>query len=198
MKIRVASIRWVRLWIALLVCAGVAITYAPRLHAQEGQIGSDAPMVYEPMQTPPPKEAGPAMKVLQAVCWYLPNRLMDLTDVFRFHLAVGDGMGATVRATKFLCASWFEDNARCVGWTKRKPPIFGEHIEERYFGFLFAQEGEIDRDPTEVGLSAHLMVIGLNFALSASEALDAVLGVAGIDLMGDDHGPSLFDFTDKK
>jgi len=155
---------------------------------------ADAPMAFEhmPEQAPPP-QPGPVMRVFQSICWYLPNRIMDITDIPRFYITMGDGMGISVRATKWLCASWYHDDVRCLGWTKRQPPWFDEKIEESYFGFIVAQEGEISRDPTEFGLSLHFILIGANIALSAGETLDALAGFVGVDLMGDDHGPVMFD-----
>lgn len=148
----------------------------------------DQPTGNSPLVPPPAKPAG-AARVWQAICWYLPNRLMDLSDIPRIHVALGDGQGVSLRATKFLTATWFEDNAYCLGWAKRTPPWFGEQIQERYLGFLGAQEGDLDRDPTEVGVSVHLLVAGANAAISLGEIADAAAGFVGIDLMGDDHGP---------
>lgn len=161
-----------------------------------GEFSFDQPTVFQPMPQPSKTEPqSAAAKFGEAACWYLPNRLMDLTDILRFHLSIGDGMGATLRASKYLYASWFQDEAFCLGWTKRTPPWFGEHIEERYFGFFAASEGELDRDSSEIGLSAHFLVAGFNVALSAGETLDALLGFVGVDLMGDDHGPVMYDYT---
>lgn len=153
-------------------------------------VNYDPPTSNSPMVPPPARPSGGA-RVWQAICWYIPNRIMDLTDIPRFHVALGDGQGLSIRATKFLTATWFEDNSYCLGWTKRTPPWFGEQIQERYLGFLGAQEGDLDRDPTEVGLSVHLLVGGANAAISLGEIADAAAGLVGIDLMADDHGPFL-------
>lgn len=163
--------------------------YTPRLGTP---INSDTPTAYEPMPCPP-KPPSMGVKALQAICWYLPNRFMDLIDIPRAYITIGDGMGMSFRLTKYvLYASWFEDDAFCIGWTKRKPLFFGEQVQERYFSFLAAREGKMDRDPTDVGLAVHLAIGGLNVAISGGELLDALAGWVGIDLMGDDHGPVLF------
>ncbi|MCL5269045.1 MAG: hypothetical protein M1457_00465 [bacterium] len=175
---------------------GLAMTLAFTLDAPAQNYRGNPPTAHSSMVKPPaPETESPVMRVFEAICWYLPNRIMDFSDIPRFHLAVGDGSGFTVRASRFLYASWFYDESLCLGWTKRMPPVFGEKIEESYFGFLAARQGQLDRDPTELGLSAHLMIVGLNFALSAGEALDALTGIAGIDLAGDDHGPVMFDYA---
>lgn len=179
----------------LLMGALMLAIAAPAVRAQQTQQSVSPPMSYEPMPTP--EKSKQEMNWFSAVCWYLPNRLMDLTDVPRFYLTIGDGLGATLRITKYCYASWFEDHARCFGWTKRTPPWFDEHIEERYFGFLAAHEGELDRDPTEVGISLHFLLLGINLALSGSEAVDFFSGIAGIDLVGDDHGPVMHDYTEE-
>ena len=106
-------------------------------------------------------------------------------------MTVGDGMGFSARATKYLNATWFQDSAYCLGWSRREPPFFTEQIDERYFGFLLIDEGELDRDPSEIGLSMHFIVVGMNVAASLGEAADFLAGIVGIDLAGDDHGPLL-------
>ncbi|HPK03347.1 MAG TPA: hypothetical protein PLS90_12910 [Candidatus Sumerlaeota bacterium] len=178
--------------LTLLLLTVVAIAFvAPTVSAQ---YETDPPTGYMPKDEPapdPPASAG--RRVLEAICWYLPNRIVDIADIFHLYLTAGDGLGITVRATQLLWASWFEDDAYGIGWDPRKPPIFGESVSERYFGFLFASQGDIDRDPTEIGLSLHFVYLGLNAAVSLGEAVDALLGFAGIDLMADDHGPMLFE-----
>lgn len=181
-----------RMMSTCLICA-LVLAWGGTSSLAQAPTGSDVSGAHSELPEPVAEESGPVMKVLQAACWYIPNRIMDVSDVFRFHFALGEGNGATVRATKWiLWASWFEDSALCLGWTKRRGILFDETIEERYFALLAASEGDIDRDPTEVGLSFHFIAIGMNFAASAGEALDAVLGVVGVDLMADDHGPVLF------
>lgn len=165
----------------------------------------DAPMVHSPV-TVPAQEApkvSTGMKIFQAVSWYIPNRIADLFDVPKLHLALGSGLGGTLRATKYFFFSYFDTETYCIGWGGRKMNaggsiFFHERMDEKYLGFLAAQQGKIQRDPSEVGLSLHLWAIGLNFALSGAELIDAATGLVGIDLMGDDHGPVLFDRTEKK
>jgi hypothetical protein len=166
---------------------------------RSGTVVRDEPTAYQPpTEQPPLKEHCVFFKVLQAICWYVPNRIVDLTDIPRFYFTAGDGMGVSVRATSYLNATWFEDNAACLGWSMRQPPFFTEQIRERYFGLLFARQGELDRDPSEIGLSAHFIVVGANISASLSEAVDFCLGFLGIDLRADDHGPVLYDLTKKK
>ncbi len=142
------------------------------------------------------------MKILQAISWYLPNRIADIFDVPKAHLSLGSGLGANVRATKYFCFSYFDTEATCIGWEGRKMDaagsiFFHEKFDEKYLGFLAAQQGQLQHDPTEVGLSLHLWALGFNIAVSGAELLDAVTGIVGVDLMGDDHGPVLFDKTEK-
>lgn len=158
-----------------------------------GDQPSEPPTSYHRLPGDEPEEPDAwYVHLAQAACWYLPNRVADLSDIPRLYVTIGDGLGFSARFTKWLNGSWFENNAFCLGWTKRTPPVWGENIEERYFGFLFARKGEFDRDPTEVGLSAHLLVLGANIALSLGEAVDFAVGFLGIDIAADDHGPFLF------
>jgi hypothetical protein len=178
----------------------------PAAHAQSNTRPAsaatrDEPAVYqEPTQESEAKvESSGGKRFIEAVCWYIPNRIVDLTDIPRLYITLGSGIGGSVRATKWLFnATWYDESAYCLGWSMRKPPFFSEQIRERYFGFLFASAGELDRDPSEVGLGFHFIAIGANAAVSLSEAVDFVLGFIGIDLRADDHGPVLgADYTKK-
>jgi hypothetical protein len=155
-----------------------------------GAVLRDEPTAHRPTTEQHVDENG-APEFLQAVCWYIPNRIVDLLDIPRLYLTFGDGMGASLRITKYINATWFHDDAYGLGYSPRKPPFFGETVNERYFGFLAAQTGELDRDPSEIGLTFHFIAIGANAAVSLSETVDFVLGFLGIDLRADDHGPVL-------
>jgi hypothetical protein len=183
--------------VAILLTAVSILLATPSVRAQSNQMGNDEPTAFTAVPVPEEPESGPAMQVLEAICWYIPNRIVDITDIPRIHLAAGDGMGASLRMTKWLMwASWFHDDTWCLGWTKRTPPLFGESIDERYFSFLAAHKGELDRDKTEIGLSLHFAVVGANLAVSVGEAVDCLLGFVGVDLMADDHGPVFYDATE--
>ncbi|MEN6625022.1 MAG: hypothetical protein ABFD69_02215 [Candidatus Sumerlaeia bacterium] len=165
----------------------------------------DAPMTHSPVTVPPQQKEEPStgMKVLQAVSWYIPNRIADIFDVPKFYMTLGSGLGGTLRATKIFYFSYYDSEAYAIGWGGRKMEaagsiFFHERLDEKYLGFLAAQQGKLQRDPTEVGLSLSLWAIGANVALSGAELIDAVTGIVGIDLMDDDHGPVFFDNTDKQ
>jgi hypothetical protein len=177
--------------------AALLVGSAGAVRAQVG-VQSDDPTAHSVLPVPEePKPSSALCRVGQAICWYLPNRIMDVFDIVRVHAAVGDGMGGTLRVTKYIWASSFHDNAWCIGWAgkPRQYPMYGEQVEERYFQFFAAKEGELDRDPTEVGLSFHFMIAGANVAASLGKLADAITGIVGIDLANDDHGPVMFDQT---
>ncbi len=186
-----------RLLSRLMTLLGMLALAAP-VPAQH--LEDDPPMTYLPMQAEKQEDVSDSafMNALKAISWYLPNRIADLMDIPQAYVTLGDGMGATVRATKLFYFSWYDTEAWGIGWGGRKQArnlFFGENVNEQYLGFLAAQQGDIDRDPTEVGLSLHLWALGANFALSGAEFVDGLAGIVGIDLMNDDHGPMLFDFT---
>ncbi|MCE5228893.1 hypothetical protein LLG95_04770 [bacterium] len=190
------------LLLVLLVCAP-----APGHAAAAGGASPqfDVPMVHSPVTVAPQEKSEPStpMKVLQAVSWYIPNRLADIFDVPKVYLSLGSGLGGTFRATKALYFSYMDTETYCIGWGGRKMDaggsiFFHERIDEQYMGFLAAQQGNMQRDASELGLSLHLWAIGANIAFSGAELLDAVTGIVGIDLMDDDHGPVFFDKTEKK
>jgi len=137
-----------------------------------------------------------AGSVLESICWYIPNRIMDICHIPSLYMTLGDTQAASIRVTKYLNGSWVEMNAYCLGWDPRyenKFLVFTEELDENYFGFLAAGKGEIKRDPTEVGMTFHVIAVGINVSVSLGETVDAVLGFLGIDLRGDDHGPFIFE-----
>lgn len=182
----------------LLILAALLSAVAVRVPAQVDTRPpiKDEPTAYQPPdQQPVDPEPSGAMAVLQAACWYPFNRAVDLLDVGELYFTIGDGMGINLRMTQLICFGWFEDDAYGLGLGKRVPPFFGQTIRERYFGFLAAHEGTLDRDPTELGLSFHIMFVGFNMGLSIGEAADFATGFIGVDLAGDDHGPFYADRT---
>lgn len=196
------SLRIRRVFLLALLAALPALSTA----ASGGPSPSyDAPSVHSPVTQPPKAEpkVSTGMKILQAISWYIPNRIADIFDVPKAHISLGSGLGANVRATKYFFFSYFDTETNCIGWEGRKMEsagsiFFHEKYDEKYLGFLAAQQGKLQHDPSEVGLSLHLWALGVNFALSGAELLDAVTGIVGVDLMGDDHGPVLFDNTEEK
>lgn len=187
-----------RSWPAFSALAALALILASpaagfaQASSGAGTVIRDEPTAVQPAtERPKPAKHGAFYSFLEAVCWYIPNRIADLTDIPRLYITAGDGMGASVRATSLFEATWFQDDAHCLGWQPRTLPFFTENINERYFGLLAAQQGRKERDKTELGFSFHFITLGLNAAVSVSEAADFVLGFVGIDLRADDHGPVL-------
>ena len=183
-----------------VACLAVAGWMAAEVSAQ---VTHDPPMIYLEQTQPPPEpveEPTTAMKVFQAISWYIPNRLGDLADIPRAYVTLGSGLGVSVRATQLFYFSHYNSEATAIGWNGRRSTeqvgggtiFFGEQLDERYVGFLAAQEGRLQRDPSEIGVSLHLWAVGFNVAVSGYEAIDFLAGIFGIDLRGDDRGPVLF------
>lgn len=192
--------------IAPILLVLLILATIPHHSAAQGGVTAnrDEPTAYSEVTEVPDEEKeakGPVMRTLEAICWYPFNRFADLTDIPRVYMTASDGNGASLRMTNYVFnATWFEDAAFCLGWAGRKQArsvFFTEDIKERYFRFLAAEAGESDRDPTELGISFHFIVVGANAALSLGEGLDFLTGIIGIDLMNDDHGPFLVDKTNE-
>ncbi len=119
---------------------------------------------------------------------YIPNRVLDFIDIFRFDVGVGPAIGAVVRFTpngqaglRFLMPV----SAR-VGLRGRKSPVFIEHSNEMGIGPFFL--GSDDRKPTpvEVGLGADLFLAGAYVGVSIDSIFDFIGGFVGFDISEDD------------
>ena len=77
----------------------------PVLLALGGQpdAGAVQPVVPPPSPAEPASEASAPARVSigRRLLWYVPNRCMDLLDIFRFRVRLGPGLAAGVRVTDF-------------------------------------------------------------------------------------------------
>ena len=92
------SMNPLRAALAVVFLAGFVLLAADA----SAQVLKDPPMIYqEPTEPAPlPEEEPPTeVKILQAISWYLPNRIADLADVPRVYVTFGSGLVATVRGT---------------------------------------------------------------------------------------------------
>lgn len=130
------------------------------------------------------------------ILWYIPNRVMDFLDVFRFRVRLGPGLAAGFRITNYAAFYWGEyysvyggipgpRNPRYVRW-----PIGVESLK----GIVFAGVDATDDTPygpqygpTEVDFGVHLGVAGADLGVDPLEFADFLSGFFLFDLERDDY-----------
>ncbi len=126
--------------------------------------------------------------VLRQIFLWLPNRVLDLIDVFRFDVGVGPAAGGVVRVTK-----WGQAGLRSVsplsvraGNFGRDWPVKIEHSSEFGIGPTFLQSHDRVVCPGEVGLGLDLFVVGGYGGLCFDELFDFFGGLFLFDSKDDD------------
>jgi hypothetical protein len=121
---------------------------------------------------------------------YLPNRFLDLGDLFRFGVDAGPGLGFDLQATRIAQVKLLSRFSVGVGYqTLRHLPV--KASADAAFGV-----GPIGGSPagglgwyrsaTDVRLELHLLVLGAHVAVDPVEWVDLPLGLFGLDPAGDD------------
>lgn len=137
----------------------------------------------------------PKPSVGHRVLCYLPNRVVDLIDIFRARLRVGPGLSAGIQATSRLEFYGGGHKTVYVGLPgprnrrKLRSPI---GRESRY-GLVFAGVDATDDTPhpphytpSEFTAGAQLLVVGADVGLDIIEIADFVCGWFLLDLRKDD------------
>ncbi len=119
---------------------------------------------------------------------YIPNRILDLLDIFRIDVGVGPSAGGVIRVTKWGQAGMrtFAPASIRFGLRGRKSPVFVERNSEYGIGPFFVKSKERKTTPAEVGLGLDLLVAGAYAGVSLDSAADFLLGIFGVDLDRDD------------
>lgn len=145
----------------------------------EAQVLIDAPAI---------SEAQASSNILSKVLMWIPNRVIDLFDIFHVDIGVGPSLGAVVRATDSGQVGYrvmFPASLR-AGLNGRNLPIFVERGIEVGVGPTFVNSFGRDVCPGELGAGVDLFVLGGYGGICFDEALDFVVGIFGFDMMGDD------------
>lgn len=128
----------------------------------------------------------------KAALLYIPNRFMDLVDIFRLSIGVGEGWGANFRATELLTAGVSDYDTIRFGMRGREMPRYEESVEEQCIGLFGFRAGRFDRDPYELAITGHAAYAGLEAGLDLDEIADFLLGFVCIDYREDDMGPKVW------
>ena len=169
----------------LAVVSGVAFAQEAPAPVEEGTVR----MVDTPVVT---KKKSFGHKLL----WYLPNRLMDITDVLRLRLRFGPGYGASVRATEYISAYGGSYRSVYVGvpGPRRSVPSSWPAGQENLKGLVVLGVDATDDDPhppgyseSELSAGLHLLVVGGDIGFDPVEFVDFFGGLIFIDPVSDDR-----------
>jgi hypothetical protein len=153
----------------------------------------------EAVPLPAPEVAGtPAATVSfgKRLLWYVPNRFMDLLDVFRFRVRIGPGLAAGMRVTDFGSFYFGHYTSIYAGLPGPRNtqsvrlPVGAESLK----GVVFCGVDATDDTPygpaygpTEVDVGVHLGVVGVDAGLDPLEFSDFLSGFFFFDLKRDDY-----------
>lgn len=141
-------------------------------------------------------EQGKESNSFIAVLLYLPNRILDITDIFRVRVRVGPGIAAGVRITDaadLYMGSYVSMYAGLPGPRGRKlprSPIGAESYNGAEISFAEATTGfgfGPDYAFSEVGLDAQIALVGFALSIDPVELVDFIVGIFTIDIMNDDY-----------
>lgn len=126
--------------------------------------------------------------ILRQVLLWLPNRVLDLIDVFRIDVGVGPAAGGVVRITK-----WGQAGIRTMsplsvraGDFGRDWPVKVEHSNEFGIGPAFVQSHDREVCPGEVGIGLDVFLIGGYGGICFDELYDFFGGLFLFDAKDDD------------
>lgn len=133
--------------------------------------------------------------VLTKIVLYLPNRVFDLVDIFRVRARVGPGFAAGVRVTDIAdvyLGSYTSLFAGLPGPRMKRTVPVPVGLESHNGLEVSIIAATLDAglgpaySPTEIGISLHLLVVGLDLGFDPVEILDFATGIVGVDIRDDD------------
>jgi len=125
---------------------------------------------------------------LRKALLYLPNRVLDIVDIFKLDLGAGVGYGGVIRPTKYLQAGYRELDPGMlrIGLMGRRAPVLIEERKEAGFGRDYGRSSKRKVSPGEFGFGIDVGLVGAYGGLSLDSAADFILGFVGIDFEDDD------------
>ncbi|MFH0878638.1 MAG: hypothetical protein V2A34_02895 [Lentisphaerota bacterium] len=141
--------------------------------------------------------APPAKKSLgHKALFYLPNRLLDLVDIFRCRIRAGSGLAVDLRMTKYVDNFIGKYNSVYVGLPgPRMAPVWPAMAgKEGLNGVIFlgvsAADDAVhppDYSPSECDLGVQFLLVGLDLGMDPVELGDFLAGFIMRDVRGDDR-----------
>lgn len=122
------------------------------------------------------------------VLLYIPNRVLDLIDVFRVDVGVGASVGAVVRVTEYAQVGYRQmlPVSLRVGDFGRQFPVVVESSNEIGISPAFKQSSDRDICTAELGLGLDVLILGGYGGVCLDELADFIGGIFLVDFKGDD------------
>jgi hypothetical protein len=180
----------------LLVCSAVVLSFATQILPALAQDLEVAPTTPEFVPTSPKEAWGDleAVEINDGTPWwaevllYIPNRVLDLIDVFRIDVGIGASVGGVVRVTKYAQGGYRQmlPVSLRVGDFGRQFPVVVETSTEIGISPAFKQSADRDVCDAELGLGLDLFLLGGYGGVCLDEVADFVGGIFLVDFKGDD------------
>lgn len=126
---------------------------------------------------------------------YIPNRILDIFDIFRFRVRVGPGIAAGARVTQaasLYAGTYATVYAGLPGPRMRQTPKLPIGLESHSGATVSVVDATVDGgigpdySPTEVGGGLQLLIFGFDIGIDPVEIADFATGILTIDLRDDD------------
>jgi hypothetical protein len=123
------------------------------------------------------------------VLLYVPNRILDLIDVFRVDVGVGASVGGVVRVTKYVQGGYRQMAPVSVriGDFGRTFPVMVESSSEIGISPAFKQSADREVCEAELGLGLDALIVGGYGGVCLDELADFIGGIFLIDFKDDDY-----------
>jgi hypothetical protein len=132
---------------------------------------------------------------LHTAIFYLPNRILDVFDIFRLRIRVGPGVSAGARATKIAqvyAGSYASIYAGLPGPRLSRLPKLPIGLESHSGATISAVDVTVDGgigpdySDSEIGAGFQAGIIGLDFGIDPVEIAELFAGIFTFDLREDD------------
>jgi len=124
----------------------------------------------------------------QTVLWYIPNRVLDFTDMLKIDVGVGPSLGAVVRLSRHaqIGARGFYSRSHRLGVLGRRSPYMKESSSEYGVGPYWKESQQRNICPGEFGFGADVVLISFYLGICVDEIWDFVCGFILLDPSNDD------------
>lgn len=150
----------------------------------------------EPDVAPAPAREVIETSTTERILGYIPNRLLDLADLFRLRLRVGPGLAANLRLTdygSFYAGSYSSLYLGLPGPRYQDDDWWPVGVEQLKGFALFGVDATDDTrygprySPTEMDIGAHLLLVGADVGFDPMELVDFFCGLFLVDIREDDY-----------